>query len=274
VPMATSIEGCKAVVRAARKAKRRYMMMETTYYTREFFYVKDLLDSGRLGRIQFLRAAHQQEMAGWPGYWEGLPPMHYATHCVGPMLGLAGKLAKRVQCIGSGRIADKLALKYGSPFAVESAHIQLANSDIGCEMTRSLFETARQYVESFDVYGSTRSFEWAQLEHTTKPVLFTGEAPEQVDIPDFAHKLPKEIREFTGKSVYDGPESHLSFKQGSGHGGSHPHLTHEFVMALVEKRDPGIDEVMSANWTATGILAHESAMRGGEWIDLPDFAAI
>ena len=34
---------------------------------------------------------------------------------------------------------------------------------------------------------------------------------------------------------------------------------------------PGIDEVTSANWTATGILAHESAMRGGEWIDLPDF---
>ena len=274
VPMATSIEGCKAIVRAARKAKKRYMMMETTYYTREFFYVKELLDSGKLGRIQFLRAAHQQEMAGWPGYWEGLPPMHYATHCVGPMLGLAGKLAKRVQCIGSGRIADKLALKYGSPFAVESAHIQLADSDIGCEMTRSLFETARQYVESFDVYGSTRSFEWAQLEHTTKPVLFTGESPEHIDIPDFAHLLPKSIREFTGKSVYDGPESHLSFKQGSGHGGSHPHRTHEFVMALVEKRDPGIDEVMSANWTATGILAHESAMRGGEWIDLPDFAAI
>ena len=273
VPMATSIEACKAIVRAQRKAKKNYMMMETTYYTREFFYVKDLLDSGKLGRIQFLRAAHQQEMAGWPGYWEGLPPMHYATHCVGPMLGLAGKLAKRVQCIGSGRIADALALKYGSPFAVESAHIQLADSDIGCEMTRSLFETARQYVESFDVYGSKRSFEWAQLEHTSKPVVFTGEEAAYVDIGDYAHKLPAAIREFTGKSVYDGPESHLSFKQGSGHGGSHPHLTHEFVMSIVEGRQPGIDEVTSANWTATGILAHESAMRGGEWIDLPDFDA-
>lgn len=271
VPMATSIEALRAIVRAQRASGKSYMMMETTCYTREFFYVKDLLTSGKLGRIQFLRAAHQQEMAGWPGYWEGLPPMHYATHCVGPMLGLAGKLAESVSCLGSGRIADALAIKYGSPFAVETAHIRLKDSDLAAEMTRSLFETAREYVESFDVYGSKRSFEWAQLEHRSKPVLFTGEQAEHVDIPDAAHLLPPSLREFTAKSVYDGPESHLSFKQGSGHGGSHPHLAHEFVMALVEGRKPAIDEVTSANWTATGILAHESAMRGGERLALPDF---
>lgn len=47
------------------------MMMETTVYSREFLYVKDMLDSGELGKIQFLRAVHHQEMAGWLGYWEG-----------------------------------------------------------------------------------------------------------------------------------------------------------------------------------------------------------
>jgi predicted dehydrogenase len=271
VPMATTVEACAAILRAQRASGRSYMMMETTCYTREFLYVKDLLTSGGLGRVQFLRAAHQQEMAGWPGYWEGLPPMHYATHCVGPMLGLVGRLAQRVSCIGSGRIADALAIRYGSPFAVESAHLQLADCDIGCEMTRSLFETAREYVESFDVYGSKRSFEWAQLEHVGKPVLFTGERAEHVDIPDFGDRLPAPIRPYTTTSVYDGAESHLSFKQGNGHGGSHPHLAHEFVRAIVEGRPPAIDAVISANWTCAGILAHESAMRGGEWIDLPAF---
>ncbi len=272
VPMATTVEACAAIVRAQRASGKNYMMMETTCYTREFAFVKQLLDRGELGRIQFLRAAHQQEMAGWPGYWEGLPPMHYATHCVGPMLGLAGALADRVSCIGSGRIADALAIKYGSPFAVESAHIRLVDSDIGCEMTRSLFETAREYVESFDVYGSRKSFEWAQLEGEARPVVFTGERAERVDIPDHADALPASIRAFTRTSVYDGPESHLSFKQGSGHGGSHPFLAHEFVMSIVEGRKPAIDEVVSANWTCTGILAHESALRGGAWIDLPRFA--
>jgi predicted dehydrogenase len=271
VPMATSVEDCKAIIRAQRDSGKNYMMMETTVYSREFFYVKSLLDSGKLGRIQFLRAAHQQEMAGWPGYWEGLPPMHYATHCVGPILGLTGKLAESVSCLGSGRIADNLKKKYGSPFAVESAHIKLADSDLSAEMTRSLFETAREYVESFDVYGSKRSFEWTQLEHG-QPVVYTGEKPKKVDIGDYAKLLPKGIRRFTQHSVYDGEDSHLSFKQGNGHGGSHPHLAHEFVRSIVEGRKAAIDEVTSANWTCTGILAHESAMRGGERIRLPDFS--
>ena len=270
VPMATSVEACAAIVRAQRASGRTYMMMETTVYSREFLFIQDLHRRGELGRLQFLRAAHQQEMAGWPGYWEGLPPMHYATHCVGPMLALAGRPAARVSCIGSGRIADALAIRHGSPFAVESAHLVLAGSEVGCEMTRSLFETAREYVESFDVYGSKRSFEWAQVENG-QPVLFTGEQAEHLAIPDAAERLPEAIRPYTRISVYDGPDSHLSFKQGSGHGGSHPHLAHEFVMAIVEGRAPAIDAVTSANWTCAGILAHESALRAGAWIDLPAF---
>ena len=54
-------------------------------------------DSGKLGRLQFLRAAHHQEMAAGTGRatGQGMPPMHYATHCVGPCLALteqAGRL--------------------------------------------------------------------------------------------------------------------------------------------------------------------------------------
>ena len=62
------------------------MMMETVVYSREYLFVKELYDKGELGRIQFLRGSHQQDMDGWPGYWPGLPPMQYATHCVSPCL--------------------------------------------------------------------------------------------------------------------------------------------------------------------------------------------
>ena len=64
-------------------------------------------------------------------------------------------------------------------------------------------------------------------------------------------------------------EEHLSFTQGAGHGGSHPHLAHEFVSALLEDRDPYPNTKQSANWTATGILAHESALDGGAIKHLP-----
>ncbi|NWG17477.1 MAG: Gfo/Idh/MocA family oxidoreductase, partial [Chloroflexi bacterium] len=86
VPMATTVEECRQIVEAQQASGKKYMMAETVIYSREFLYVKELYTTGKLGRIQYLRATHQQEMLGWPGYWEGLPPMHYATHVVSPCL--------------------------------------------------------------------------------------------------------------------------------------------------------------------------------------------
>ena len=271
VPMATSIDDCKQIVELVKKTGLKYMMMETVVYSREYLFVKELYEKGELGRVQFLRASHQQEMAGWPGYWEGLPPMHYATHCVGPVLALTNGQAEYVSCFGSGRIDDALIPKYGSPFAIETAHIKFKDSDLAAEITRSLFNTARQYRESFDVYGSKKSFEWTQIEHE-QSVIFTGEQPERVTVPDYAHLLPKEIQSFTMQGVYNSDEEqHLSFIQGSGHGGSHPHLANEFLKALVEDREPFPNARQSANWTCVGLVAHQSAMKGGEIIRLPDF---
>ncbi|HEY2839698.1 MAG TPA: Gfo/Idh/MocA family oxidoreductase [Pirellulales bacterium] len=269
VPMGTTVEECLAIVDAQKKSGKHYMMMETVVYSREFLFVKQLYESGQLGRIQFLRGAHQQEMAGWPGYWEGLPPMHYATHCVSPCLHLPNKRAASVVCHGSGQISPALTAKYGSPFAVETATIKMADSNLCAEVTRSLFETARQYIESFDVYGDKTTFEWTRIEHEPC-VLHHGEKPERVTVPDFAHLLPEGIRRYTTKGVYDADETqHLSFIQGSGHGGSHPHLAHEFISAIVENRAPRPDSGTSANWTMTGICAHQSAMKGGERVAIP-----
>ena len=57
-------------------------------------------DRGELGKIQFVQASHQQDMDGWPNYWPGLPPMHYATHCVWPCLALERKDATEVSYFG------------------------------------------------------------------------------------------------------------------------------------------------------------------------------
>jgi predicted dehydrogenase len=272
VPMSTSLEEMQRIVELSESKGLRYMMMETVVYSREYLFVKQLYEAGELGKLQFLRASHQQEMAGWPGYWEGLPPMHYATHCVGPVLALANGEAESVSCIGSGRIDEELIGKYDSPFAVESCHIKLRNSDLGAEISRSLFNTARQYRESFEVYGSKKSFEWPLVEGED-PVIHAGEEPTRVKVPDYAAILPEEIREYTSKGVYDSEANqHLSFTQGSGHGGSHPHMAHEFLRAVLENRDPFPNARRSANWTAVGILAHESAMAGGKKMTLPDFS--
>ncbi|MFL5618404.1 MAG: hypothetical protein ACJ79A_08430, partial [Gemmatimonadaceae bacterium] len=215
--------------------------------------------------------SHQQNMSlpGWPEYWYGMPPMHYATHAVGPLLRLANARAESVVCLGSGRIRDEYVERYGSPFAVESALVKLKNSDLACEVTRSLFDTIRQYRESFDVYGTERSFEWEQT-IGQNPVVYSGfEDAERVEVPDTGRLLPKEIAGFTRAGVYDEEHEHTSFIQGGGHGGSHPHLVHEFVSAIRDRRNATVDAATAANWTMTGVCAHESAMRGGERIAIP-----
>ena len=272
VPMATTIDECRQLVEAQRKSGKVYMMMETVVYSREYLFVKELYDKGELGRVQFLRGSHQQDMDGWPDYWPGLPPMHYATHCVSPCLALLGKHADSVVCHGSGRIREELIGRYGSPFAVETATFKIRDSDVVAEVTRSLFDTARQYRESFDVSGSNKSFEWQQLEGE-EPVIHTRGLPEpkipqRVKVPDYAHRLPEPIRRFTGQ-VAD--QEHLSFIQGGGHGGSHPHLAHNFLMAVLGERPALPDAETSANWTMVGICAHESAMKGGERVAIPRF---
>src|SRR3989441_12146895 len=272
VPMAATVEECKALVEAQRKSGKVYMMMETVVYSREYLFVKELYDKGELGRVQFLRGSHQQDMDGWPDYWPGLPPMHYATHCVSPCLALLGKPAESVVCHGSGRIREELIGRYGSPFAIETATFKIKDSDVVAEVTRSLFDTARQYRESFDVFGSKKTFEWQQVENE-EPVIHTKGLPEpkipqRVKVPDYAHLLPEPIRKFTG-TIQDA--GHLSFVQGGGHGGSHPHLAHNWLMAIRGERPAMPDAATSANWTMVGICAHQSAMKGGERVAIPQF---
>ncbi len=243
------------------------MMAETVVYAREDLYIKEPLDKGRLGKLQFVQASHQQDMDGWPDYWPGLPPMWYATHCVGLVAGLIGRPAETVSCFGSGTIRKELTGNYESPHAVQSAHVRFRKSDVCARIMRSLFDTARQYRESIDVYGSCAPL----VLHVAKRP--EAEIPEHVRAPDFGGRLPEPIRPFTTKGVYDlAGKTHASFTQGSGHGGSHPHLVHEFVSALTEGRPAFPDAVQSANWTCVGLCAHQSALQGGVIVRLPEFS--
>jgi predicted dehydrogenase len=278
VPMATSLEDCKRIVELVAKTGLKYMMMETVLYAREFLFMKELYDQGELGKIQFLKASHQQDMEGWPGYWPGLPPMHYATHCVGPILGLTRGEAEYVSCFPSGTIAKEMHACYNSPFAVETCHIKFKDSDLSAQVYRSLFDVARQYRESIEVYGDKKSVEWPLIEGRPLVMHTAGrpepEIPEEIECPDFADRLPEEIAPFTTGGVYggDGGEEHLSFTQGGGHGGSHPHLVHQFVQMLASGNDAYPNAVESANITCTGICAHDSALKGGELIRLPEWS--
>ena len=255
IPMGMSIDELYQVIDARKRSGKHYMFMETSVYGREFLYVKNLYEKGELGRIQFMRCAHYQDMEGWPDYWLGFPPLMHPTHAVAPCLMLLGKRPETVYCKGSGRVRKEVEAPYGCPYAFESALISLKDSDVSIEMARFLYHVARGYTESFNIYGERKSFEWQQLE-SEQPVLFSMAlganaehvmndygrgglvTEERIQIPDYADRLPAEIGRFTKQTVYDDSNPHLSFLQGGGHGGSHPHLVHEFVRSILEDRTP------------------------------------
>lgn len=280
VPMATSLEDIARIIRAQQSSGKNYMMMETTLYTRQFFYVRDLLETGALGRIQLLRGSHYQDMENWPEYWMGLPPMWYGTHAIGPLVALSGSRVQTVNGFGSGTMRNALTTPYKNPFPIEVAVMSFQNGLKG-EATRSLFETARMYQEGLNVYGSKASFEWGFTDHD--PCRLTKLTPvadrrgfqassEEIVAPAYYESLPEAIRRYTvSAGAYDATNPQNSLEKGAagGHHGSHPHLVHEFVSCIVENRKPWIDEQMGGHITAAGICAHESALQNGETIEVP-----
>ncbi len=283
VPMATTLDDIRAIIAARERSGKNYMMMETQLFAREFLYACELRDRGEFGRLQLLRGAHYQDMENWPPYWAGLPPMWYATHAVAPCLEFAQTRAVRVRCLGSGWMRDELKQRYNNPYPIETALFELERAEpLTMEITRALFHSARGYSESFNIYGENATLEAAQLEGAEAPLLFRlsglGEHPgprrsaaERVYVPDYAHRLPPAIARFTGAVALDARGEHPSVLHGGGHGGSHPHLVHEFVRSIIESRSPIIDEFRAADICAAGICAHTSALQEGEAVEIPAF---
>jgi predicted dehydrogenase len=266
VPMATSLEDLTRIVDKVRSTGLRYMMMETAVYTREYLYAQDLVESGKLGEITFLRGVYHQDLeADYPRYWWAQPPMHYATHAIAPVLALAKTRAVRVCCLGSGTLHPHIQQPNGTRYPLQTGIFRLEGTTAAAEVTKSWFQTARQYVEAFSIFGDRLGFEWQQLEDED-PVVYEMLPP----------NMNVRWRDVTGKRVEVPfrpdllPAALAPFAEG-GHGGSHPHLVHEFISSIVEGRPSAIDERTSANWCAPGICANESSLLEGEPVEIPGY---
>ncbi len=77
-------------------------------------------------------------MEGWPSYWKGLPPMHYATHAISPLLYLSGQKATKVHCFGSGCMSDELVKKCGNPYPVETTIFQLGDGKVAADPCQAM----------------------------------------------------------------------------------------------------------------------------------------
>ena len=282
VPMATGLDDLSAIVAAQAASGRVYMMMETSVYGREYRYAAMLHRDGRLGGLTHYRGFHIQNLDGFPRYWLGYPPMRYVTHALSPILALTATTVEDVVAYGTGRLRDDRRGDFDNPFPMEVGLFRLRGRDLVAQVEMSFFQTARPYIEGFDLHGDAMSIEWPVEEgeplrtYTLLPPGSDGgrgrrAAMEPVDPPDDVAALPPSlvgfVRTYEVTPVDGGPP----IRHVAGHGGSHPFLVHEFVSSIVEGRPPAIDAPIAAAWTAPGIVAHESALRGGARLAVPTF---
>ncbi|PWH04926.1 oxidoreductase [Brachybacterium endophyticum] len=281
VPAATTREDLERLIEVERRTGKRYMMMETSVYGREYRWASALHREEALGDLTFYRGAHIQNLDGFPSYWQGFPPMHYATHALSPALDLLGTSVESVTAHGSGHLdeATRTAGGFDNPFPTEIGAFRLRGSDVIAEVQMSFFRTAREYIEGFWLYGSRMGLEWPtdqegpMLVHTMSGPAEGGRgnrtAVKVVEPPDYLESLTAELRPFVHETVVQLPGMSDPVRVGAGHGGSHPYLVDEFLDAITEGRRSRIDSVRAAEWTLPGICAHESAMNEGARITVP-----
>jgi predicted dehydrogenase len=281
VPMAVSLDDLRAVLAAQEASGCQYMMMETAVFSREYFYVRELLDTGQLGELTFYRGFHLQDLDGYPSYWQGYPPMHYVTHALSPALALTGTTVASVQCLGSGRLtADRLG-EYDNPFPLEAGLFRLRDHDMAADIAMSFFQTARAATEGFSIYGSRMGVEWPADWTDPLQVHEFGAVPaggrgrkvhvREVVPPDRPDLLPAEIAQFTQPADIVPRPGLPAVRVEAWHGGSHPHLVHEWVTSILSGKPPLVDARTAAAWTAPGICAHRSALTGGQLVRVPEF---
>lgn len=282
VPMATSLSDIDRIIAAETASGKNYMMMETSVFGREYLSVDDMYRKGEIGEITLYRGFHIQNLDGYPSYWQGYPPMHYLTHALSPALAMLDTTVASVQCQGAGRLTpDRRAGDFDNPFPAEVGLFRLVGSDALVDITMSFFQTARDYVEGFSLYGEHCGIEWPPdnegdlLRYDMHPPAEGGRGnvieSSSMAARDFADRLPVELAQFTRVCELQLPGMPTPVTVGAHHGGSHPHLVAEFVASIVEHRPTAVDAKRAAQWTAPGICAHESAMAGGEHVHVPSY---
>ena len=265
VPACMSLEEAAMLLDCKKKTGRRYMMAETSYYNRYTITARDLFTQGAFGELFYsevdynhpVTEAHRKTMwfhNGKRTWRHGFAPMHYPTHATGYIVGVTrerlievsarGVLAPKIEGYGAGQN------RYDNPF---NAAIGLFKTSLGHVCRCSLIWTGVHEGDRASFLGTKLCLHMPNPSQGQSFKISGEDAPDWKEPPDVASRLPESLR------------------VGSDHGGSHAFLTHEFISALVEDREPAIDIYEALAMTVPGIIGHQSALKDGETLKIPSF---
>jgi len=260
--VAYTVNDCQRVVDAVRRTQRTYMMGENYCY---FHYVREwqkLVKLGKLGRIYYAEGEYIHEIIGLlvdqktgQYYWRHeRPPIWYCAHTLGPLLLLM-----------EDRIVKACGLTTGfSKMPDYADHPGFLDFEIGLFKTQkgSVIKILRSQVASrphmvwYSLYGTKGHLENSRLDRLSQEGL--------VYLED---EMDKHSAKTAACPVVD-PNAPEEAKHG-GHGTSEYYMIRDFLDAVERGSRPPIDVIKATDMTIPGLIAHESAMKNGQWMDVP-----
>ena len=240
-----SLEDAEMVFQAVKASGKKYMMFETSYFHTDVYAMRQIYQAGGFGKLVYSEGEYYHYMDtpidSYKGWRVGLVPQWYPTHSNGYYVGVTGGSFTEVSCMGMASVVKQLQPEnnpYKNPFGTEVALFR--TSEGGMARMVVSWDTPGFGAEAGRNRGQRGSFygRYVGLEKNLPPL----ERP----------PLPPGV-------------------QPGGHGGSHGHLMNEFVTAILEDRKPLVDVAASLNMTVAGIVAHQSALKGGELLKIPQF---
>ncbi|MFE5190863.1 Gfo/Idh/MocA family protein [Streptomyces sp. NPDC056628] len=300
VPMAITTEEIAAIVDAVKATGLTYMMGETSEYNPATVHARNRIAEGAFGRLFYAEGdyVHDMDLGFYEAYqysggenWKATasyPPLLYPTHSVGGVLGAWRTHAVSVSAIGvlddrGDGVFDRSVSQFDNDFSNATALFEVAGGgSFRTNEFRRVGYPSHIRESRFRFFGTEASMEQlatVALWQDKKGVKDISELlePKQTlspDDPSLQHIAPELRAAFTSGSapVHDRSRLPREFDHlHNGHEGSHHFLVDDFVTAVNSRGLPSVNAWVAARYTLPGIIAHESARRGGVRLDIPDF---
>ena len=298
VPSAISLPEITRLVRTVEATGKVYMIGETSYYYPCAMYCRTRFNNGEFGHIVYGEGEYYHDYVhgmydvakwrfgkDWEQYF-GMPPMFYPTHSTSMIVSVTGAHATHVTGMGFvDRHPDKLYARkdnvWKNPFSNETMLCRM--SDGSSARISEFRRIGHPGTVGMSLYGTEASYEeqvgskmWVTKDRAACVDL--SEKLRCKDIPvggDGGNMAKVGSADGTHCGVSEAHPVNLLPKEfaglPNGHNGSHQFLVHDFVTACATGITPPNHVWAAARYLVPGLIAHESALKGGVLMEVPDF---
>lgn len=298
VPMASRVEECQEIVELVKETGLTYMMGETCIYYPSSMFCKQRYEAGEFGRFVYGEAQYYHDISHFPAGFRadkraaGVPPFFYPTHSTAMILHALGTHVTRVTAMGYEDQEEDGIYRVGvnewdNVYSNGYSLMKLANGGTARinECRRIAFKAPSSCVSSF--YGTKGSYQFSNAQHIFMRLTEKGVDLEDVSAlvnpremekhrgePDFMNRVanhawqadcPSPMQDARAATL---PESYRGLR--NGHMASHQLLIDDFCTAAYYGKLPTVNAWLAARYTIPGLLAHESILKDGMPIDVPD----